>query len=459
MVFVYLGSPRAKWVQEETVAEKYPSITVLLTDRRILATFLKRKYLILKRQTNKGNFSLKMTNKHKTQTRSKSSRAMSNWNKLATAVKVGKFAYRTIKKLGKRPMSGQGSGSRKNYKGMGSKTQTGHKYTHNLTVAVHDEIKRRYTHIWMNKKGKRSYRKNKGMWKVMDQGNFKLSSNEGQQGCSEMWFCTSNNFISSSGIGYSPLTQLKDCLFDLNPYQNFSGGGVYTAGVTPPDDRLCMDKVRYKFEIANMSSASAHVECYILTPKVNCQASPLGLWLLGLQSQAGGLPAATQMTAAAGYSPGYLSPYYLDERPDYVPEFYKTFKILAKEHYDLAGGANVVQTFEFEYGGKNIDKHYLIDCSNQFVKNISVSFLWIVRGVVVEDVSTITAPNAPSVPGLTISNCNVGIVYSREFICHASSPNRVKTQIAYPRILTGGVIANEKIDNVVDTVTNIVSAI
>lgn len=332
----------------------------------------------------------------------------------------------------------------------------------NTDEMIHDQLVRRFARVKMGPRKKKTKRLNKGCYKVIDQGNLGVTAVEGRQGSNSFAVATASQLIVSSGAAYNPAFSAYTSLFDSNPNQTITGGTLYnTPTIAPLDDRVHIDKIRLKIEIGNFQSTAVHVEMYVVVPKVNTEYDPVTEWNRCLQSQALGKPAAVQMTAATTYTPGYPTADFLDERPDYLPAWRKVWRIKQKKQFDLAGGANVIQTLMLDYNGKSIDRKYITDAyqdgQDLYIKDITSVIFFIVRGVVIDDTTNTSADNALTFP-FSISSCKVGIVYSREVLAHMTTVSRVQSEYYIPRLVAGNPIASQGEINVIDQFASVVQA-
>lgn len=336
------------------------------------------------------------------------------------------------------------------------------KKNHNTTEAIHDEIVRRYHTLYIGPKGKVSNRTKKGCWKIDDQGDFVVTADEGQQGTSNpsVVICngTVSQYINDSGLIYGPNQQAAVGWINCNPYQKNSGGGLYAAGTKPEDDRICVDVIEQKFEIGNFGTTSAHVEMYVVLPKTTTSLDPITYWDECLESEALGYGPMVQQTNNANYAAGYGNRKFLDLRPDALPSWKKMWKIVHKENFDLAPGANVVDTIKMEFGGKIIERKYMQEQAGQFVKGVTPTIFFIARGVVVVDKQEYGSVSAlPS--RVTTSSVKIGGVYTRKCVFHAPPANRTQTEFVNPRLMTGATLADQKFANVVDVIASVAQAL
>lgn len=308
---------------------------------------------------------------------------------------------------------------------------------------VHGEIKRHVSTILVGKK-KPIKNPSKGCWRVTDQGQDIAAIVEGKQFVGTIAFInTFNQMTTSSGAGYNPATNAYVSLFDANPNQSNIGGGLYSQVSLPNDDRIVIRSVQYNLEFANFTAVSPVViDLYWLLCKKNTNDFPETCWQNVLTSQAMGRSAAVQATNAAAYTAGYASSSMIGMRPEDAPAFKKIWKTLKKETYELAPGANVQLTYDFVYN-KMIDKKFIQEQATNYIAGLTLTPFAIFRGCVVKDING-TA---------TVSPCEVGFIYSREYACFVPSANRLQTEFIVPGLITGGASASAV--SVIDGTPNI----
>lgn len=314
---------------------------------------------------------------------------------------------------------------------------------------VHDELTRRYTTIWLGKGHKDVKRKNKGCWKYHEQGQLVLNCEEGKQSTYSIASATKKQFVTTSGTGFNFVVEGYNALFAMNPNQATTGGAVYGAIAQPADDRIALDHVNVKYTIANLTTGvPVAVDIYTVVSKTGFDQLPDSSWYYGLQAQALGQNSAVQSNTAGAYTVGVPSNDLLDQRPDYIPNFYKNWKVLKHKRYDLASGAQVIHTYKHEFGGKTVDRKYLNDAPGNYIKGLTVAQMIIFRGGLVVDATANKCTSAA---------CKLGVMMSREYVCHVPTINRVQTEYVVPTFVTGG--ATEKTVNVVDNVATISNVI
>lgn len=369
---------------------------------------------------------------------------------LSNAVRAAGAAYNMYNashKKGHRPSKRSRVASKAKGRASMSKTAMRSRRGKRETEAIHDMVSRSFRRIYLGK-GKSS-RKGKGCWKYKEFGAIQIAGGEGSQATNYLACCTRQQLLADTA-NPNLIFQGRYGLFNLNPMQSTTGSTTYTSIISPGDDRIHIDHLRMKMEFANLENTAVTVTVYALVPKSQNTYTPEQNWDNGLTAQSMGKPIAVKLTAGANPTPGYPDRTFLDERPDFIPEFYKFWKIKNKTKFDLAGGANRVLTYSVEYGGKQVDRQYVQD-SQEFIRNTSIVWMFIARGVVVADSTTVTATDVNPVK-ISTSPTKVGLVFTREYVCHASSPNRVQTELVYPRLMSGNPNANLSEINVVDTI-------
>lgn len=372
-------------------------------------------------------------------------------NAIAAASALASLSSR---KAGKQPKitSKFGKVKSKGKKGH-SRTMTRTKRKRRETVeAIHGELMARYERIQLYKGKKRHTKLSKGCWKLDSQYAYLGTCNEGFQTVFEFPLCTADHMVTTTGVGQTSTNYSTSyvSLFDANPYQSTTGGALYGSVVTPNDDRIKIKNLKTVFEFTNFTTGiPIEMDIYILQCQTNTNIGPTTAWQNALISQALGKAAAVQSNTALAYTAGYGSPNFVNLRPDMLPEFRKYWKIIRKKRVLMASGSNFKLTEVFDYGGKNIDKKYVVDAKaggNNYIRGLSHAVFGVYRGGVVKDVTA----NLP-----TVGAVEIGCIYSSQFTCTVGSPNRLQTEFVVPMFVSGNTLANQKVANVVDTVAAI----
>ena len=332
---------------------------------------------------------------------------------------------------------------------------------HPVNEVVHGTFTRVHSRFSL---GKGKPQKGCGSFKFYDQTYGTLSSPEGKQGV--------DNLISVAGLGdlvYGAGINLPYCctnsakypytakaMFDLNPYQLITGSGYYTAGAGPSSDFIFLDYIKLVFDLANMSNTACILDIYVVQPKITGNNDPTLDWNAAIRAQgiapdnADAVNANNVIGVYTAPTEGRPTPYMLGQKPLSIPAWSKQYKVIGVKSFDFAVDTNVIWSVDLHFN-KRLDRQYLLqtkaDTSNYAnctVANMSVQFMYVLRGPVVADTEIIASKNA------SIGNAQIGCCVTREYHCHAANPNRIESMSAVPFLLAGNSLAAETVETVVD---------
>lgn len=325
---------------------------------------------------------------------------------------------------------------------------TSSKNNHNVIESIHGEIKRKHHEIKCS--GTKNIPKSIGEFKIREINQFTIASNEGQQVVYYQGIATTNQFLTSSALSYNIQYQANQCLFDANPYQTNTGGGLYGTVVKPLDDRIVLKDIVRKYHLANQNAlVPVTLEVYVIRQKCTTSSGPDAFWGTVLTSEALGISAATQQTINVAASSGVGNIYTLGMRPDSLASWRKYFQVVRKDTYDMAPGANIILTYNFKFG-KMVEKAYLTKIQadgNLFVPGLTHHIMFIARGGIVKDTTSGTNTNQ-------WSTCptQIGCVMETDYYCSQPQTNRLKTNYQVVEINCSDPLANLKSASVVDAV-------
>lgn len=346
----------------------------------------------------------------------------------------------------------------RNMKHAHKKTKTHHKKKHQkceTTEAVHGEVVRRWDKIKLYTGPTRKHSAFKGCWKNDDIYEYFATNSTGTQGVQVFSFNTPRQCTVSDGVGYDPKTQAVKSPFDTNPFQTNTGGVYYPSTIAPTDDRVKIRKMKVKFQFANFTAPlPMELDIYVLGCKKNCPNDPLTEWNNNLSSQALGQVAAAEPVGAGAGTIGYPQANFPDERPDFLPAWKKYFKILKKKRFTLATNANAVQTFDFDYGGKILDKKYLDELRSdgmQGAAGVSIFVMFIWRMGLIIDKSSGNHAN--------IGSGELAWVVNKEIVFEQCNANRLQAEMMFANIKYNTALANEVDMNVIDVVQNVTNVV
>nr|WAE42666.1 MAG: capsid protein [Cressdnaviricota sp.] len=337
-----------------------------------------------------------------------------------------------------------------------TKTKTKSKSrTRDVVEAVHGEITR-HSYTFLGESHEPPPKQ--GPWKFVDQYAYRLGSNEGQQGVSTVTLiATQSQLITTSGVAYTPNTQAQYSLFDSNPTQLATGsavGGLFPASVQgtgpPPDDRVMLDYVELKIRFSNLDTASPmYLEIVVYQYKKTYGNYAEAEWNAILASQAGGNAAATQAISGFRGTVGYANNNILDERPFHLKTWRKFFKVLHIKKYDLASGAQLINTYRFNYH-KMVERKWISDQPAAQVGGLTCGIMAIFNGGVADDIT--------GTKTCSIASTALGAVVTRTVCAHTPNQARFTLENVIPNLLTGSTLANQQVPSVVDTLTSILQA-
>nr|WAE42693.1 MAG: capsid protein [Cressdnaviricota sp.] len=299
-------------------------------------------------------------------------------------------------------------------------------------LAVHGEIKRVGSVVKLHKKSLKGLAKF-GSWKLSDQGTAIVNSVEGKQGVASLFDIASYaQVIVSSGPSYVIPVQAPYSFFDSNPNQLPTGGlagSLYN--ITPTavnDDRVALRYVRATLEIGNMTFVSSViVDLYWCIATADCNDAPDVVWANVLNSQKDGLSVGVQATTSTRATGGGSNVFMLGQRPNGTA-FHKSWKVLKHFTFEMASGANVVNTMTFKYE-KMIDRQSILERgTNAYLKGITIIPFVIQRGCIIKD------NNA----NFSIAPTELAMVYTREYLLQCTGPARIRTQYTVPNLVSGG---------------------
>jgi len=319
----------------------------------------------------------------------------------------------------------------------------------NKVESVHGTIRRHSYSVDIFPKNAHA-KKSLGFWRLKDQTGGLINSGEGVQGVNVINFMgTPNQMVTSSGTGYNPQFQAVNSLFDANPFQTNTGGTMYGSVVAPLDDRITLDYYKLHLRIANLTTGSSVVaKVYLLKYKVNSSLSPDTIWYHCDQNMALGKAAATlPVIATPQPTGGWPNISYIDEVPESNKEFLKQVKILRKDTYELAPGANVENSYTLHYN-KMIDKGTIVDAPSTYLGGWTTCIMILQYGVVGK---TSTGPSVSLCP------TELGVLWTRSTQCHVTEANRLKTEFVNSRIITNDT-TNPSTINVVDNIAAVANA-
>lgn len=146
------------------------------------------------------------------------------------------------------------------------------------------------------------------MWKLNEINQFTILGQEGQQACTTVSVATVDQFITSSGAGYSVRTQAVKSMFSGNPYQKITNAYTGSGNVSDDQDALRLINIKKKFHICNAVSVGA-ITLKVLV--VKCQNNGIDDFITIWQNQlyfegnTVGLGGGAQQTVASAATAGY----------------------------------------------------------------------------------------------------------------------------------------------------------
>lgn len=186
---------------------------------------------------------------------------------------------------------------------------------------------------------------------------FFATSSLGKQRVEDLMFA---NTVSQALVGNlegaaGTLNQLDGSvgLIDMNPNQSTTGSAYFVPAVVPTTDKIYLSNVAITVDVSNLSSGSAVLDLYFLTPNQHTNLKPTEAWSAELIGMRNGKnvysePAANSISTA----PGYEVPQFPGAKP--LQDFRKHWKIL-KVHNVLMGPATTEQI------NVNVNTNYMID--------------------------------------------------------------------------------------------------
>jgi len=295
----------------------------------------------------------------------------------------------------------------------------------------------------------------KGRWQYNITYQGILNGGAGQQGVNHFNGIALNNQISiSSGPTYN-IFQTANALQQMNPYLVNTGSTLLSSRV-PRTDKFILKSVEYDLEFTNLTSGSATVEVYFITPKHPMNDDPMQSWNAcnaeagaGLSTQTFPIPGSTSAASGAQqFNNPHTDPF--ENKP-----FRRLWKLLSKTVFQM--GPAAVETFKTNIIYNKVINMDVIDkelIDGLFAHpNLGIYVLCIQRGQpVVEKVLTSNL--------MTYASTQIGFISRIRYDMYPISGNagRVDVQVSHSNVPQGAdkasqfMVDNEDVVNSLDVV-------
>ena len=277
-----------------------------------------------------------------------------------------------------------------------------------------------------------------------------IIGNEGKQSVVNLIAANMRNqFITATGVPYNYNQSARDYL-SMDPNQKNTGstiaGGAtaaFPATNRPANQRIMVLKNDFQIEITNFSSVAAYVDIYMYVAKRNGQKTPIELWDDQNASDAfgnsvAGYPTSGNKTGTIGYQPSD----YPGEKPTKASLVKRHFKLLTVKDFKLGAAAtetwNVLCTTN-----KGLNVNSLTDNTDDWIAGMSIHFIAVVRGQLVEDVAVTDGT------GATYGPTRIGYAVKHTVVLqNAFGPGSLSSRLAVTTAPAGNAASSTNIHEV-----------
>lgn len=233
-------------------------------------------------------------------------------------------------------------------------------------------------------------------------------------------------------------------LSELNPNFNNTGSDLLTIK-SPPNDKFIWSGCQMEMEMTNFSSVAAFVDLYLVRARKNLIQSPFNAWNTGYINAAYGQSANVQPAAGSvtGVTGGYEGNFMVGTKPTDSKIFQESYKVMAIKHLELSGGSTekvVFDIFADKLIQRDIQTAYIAN-STPFIANQTYSLMAVIRGSLVNDVTTGTG----IAEFVTYGETKVGYVLNIHWFAKGvkNAAARLDTGRAYVQIPFGALKTNQ----------------
>lgn len=322
---------------------------------------------------------------------------------------------------------------------------------------LHSGVREQYQKILINKMPKGVNKRQEDIRHIWDQEQMVIA-NAGTQGPINLFALgTVSQWSTNSGASYGAFQAYQNW-FDFNPYAKITGSGLISAGLVN-QDRLLAANVTVDQWFTNLSSTPVCIDLFWCRSKTDNAKDPVTNWSDGLVQQGLSQPILTRITAGtAGSASGTIG--YADASLPYTyprtPLFKKFWKVVRHNRIQLAGAADhhLKSVVELNHLGKKEYILELLDKSVVFPKGCVVQIM-VVNGVPIHEAASGDAADTITFSSsrvATITRCNL------RFKTIKQNAQRVAFEDDVARMHINASIADQKITNVVDTVSSVVQS-
>jgi len=327
-------------------------------------------------------------------------------------------------------------------------------------------------HKFGNSKKKKLY-KSLGTWTYLQQNSGQVAQSAGFQAHADVIQVLDSQAFLGTIAAASDVTNsnIRNNLFDLNPYQNTTGGTVIGV-VTPVQDRVHVKTITFEIQLYNATTEELSVFLYFVRNKkvmgintggAGAMPTPDNSWADLLLKRNLGQPAAVQATeAGVVYTPGSagsLSPVHYGTSPAAIAEWRSIWKLLRVRRIEMAAGAGhrlqVTLSVNKTFDRATLSEQYgnAIPTNNYFtIPGTTFSIMMIARGA---PAKVETSGAASGINDAIVTPAATEVLYTVTAKYHMTSLgaqrlsyDRIMPQ--FPSSLTGGA-ATVQVSNV-DTI-------
>lgn len=266
-----------------------------------------------------------------------------------------------------------------------------------------------------------------GKWKLLNQTNGTVVTSEGLQSVTEVLFLNTQKQMIGDAIpllATPELYELKNNVFDMNPYQNIIGGGTVASQERPKSDQIYIHNIHCCLEIVSASNANQTLDIYLFTPKQFSENGPKTSWINALDYEdlenAAAANPITYVDATSAGAPTILN---YGNSPMGTKHFRKKWRCLSHKTVYLQPGGVHKHWIKVKVN-KVINKGLLLDnasnAQNMNYPNLTVCGMIVARGQPV-----IAKPNA-EFKATTTAKCEFGWICTQHWTFSSLGASRVE---------------------------------
>lgn len=228
-------------------------------------------------------------------------------------------------------------------------------------------------------------------------------------------------------------------LFYLNPNENTTGSGLYSAVTTPTSDRIHITNVNNHYTFCNFENVPVYLDVYTFLAKKESRNDPVQMWknILSFEGAGKSIFSASGSGTSGGAAVGYGSNVVPFAKPMSHREFNKVWKCMGVSHFQLAAGSEICYSQELVYN-RPVDYAYVsqlttTDAPQRYLSGYTVVTCVMVRGGLVDDQTAVNGGNP------TFGPVKVGCVINRTYNLRALDiAKRTSTGVVFIQPPTGG---------------------